>query len=120
MNFDFDSLSDADECRGLSSALALFFDSNETYKTLATLLQNLEALLMVMQDKQNAPDDDDFSNAMDMIATVALKLKYGMLCAMAVWLCLGNDIGDRQRGEAIESSLKIIRRMRAWTLRHPF
>ena len=120
MNFDFDSLSDADECRGLSSALASFFDSKDTYKTLATLLQNLEALLMVMQDKRSAPDGDDFSNAMDMIATVALKLKYGLLCSMAVRLCLGNDFGYKQRGEAIESSLKIIRRMRAWTLRHPF
>ena len=117
---DFEALSEAEECARLSRAFNTYFDSRFSFREVALLIQNIEALLLVMKENCANPDSDDFVNALDLISTVALRLKYNMLSDMASWLCASNDLGPDERREAIEASLKIVKRMRAWALRHPF
>ena len=117
---DFEALSEAEECARLSRAFNTYFDSRFSFREVALLIQNIEALLLVMKENSANPDSDDFVNSLDLISTVALRLKYNMLSDMASWLCASNDLGPDERREAIEASLKIVKRMRAWALRHPF
>ena len=120
MTPDFEALSEAEECAELSRAFSLYFDSSISFRELALLLQNIEALLLVMRENRERPDDEDFVNALDLISTVATKLKCGFLGDMASWLCSCNDLGLEERSASIEASLRIMHRMRAWALRHPF